>query len=92
MYVLTRQLHDSGILSLKNQRPKYQITHPSGKIAETANVRLRLHYSVQPWVGLLTWNQYNRDFGLWKTLSGGVSASRTLPPVKKSDDKKKKSS
>ncbi|PSR80588.1 signal peptidase subunit-domain-containing protein [Coniella lustricola] len=81
-----------GILSLKNQRPKYQITHPSGKIAETNNVRLRLHYNVQPWVGFLTWNQYSRDFGLWKTLSGGVSASRTLPPVKKADDKKKSAS
>ncbi|EFX02883.1 microsomal signal peptidase subunit [Grosmannia clavigera kw1407] len=50
-----------GIIHLKNQKPKYQITHPSGKIAETEKVRLRLHYNVQPWVGMLSWNQEASD-------------------------------
>jgi hypothetical protein len=70
------------ILSLKNQRPKYQITCPSGKIAETDDVKLKLHYNVQPWVGILTWNQ-NRKIGLWQALKGGVSKPFNLPAVKK---------
>ncbi|CAN8095853.1 unnamed protein product [Discula destructiva] len=80
-----------GKLSIKNQRPKYQITHPSGKIAETDNVQLRLNYNVQPWVGALTWNQYN-DVGHWKAVDGGLSKAFSLPAVKKKDDDKKKSS
>lgn len=75
---------DSGKLSIKNQRPKYQITHPSGKIAQTDDVQLRLHYNVQPWVGVLTWNQ-NRDLGLWKAIKGGVSEVFELPAIKKKE-------
>lgn len=79
-----------GKISLKNQRPKYQITHPSGKIAETDDVTLRLHYNVQPWVGVLTWNQ-GRDYGLWKALRGGASRVFSLPATKaKTDDAQKK--
>lgn len=74
----------SGKLSIKNQRPKYQITHPSGKIAQTDDVQLRLHYNVQPWVGALTWNQ-DRDFGLWKAIKGGVSKTFELPAIKKKE-------
>lgn len=74
----------SGKLSIKNQRPKYQITHPSGKIAETDDVQLRLHYNVQPWVGVLTWNQ-NQDLGLWKAIKGGVSKAFELPAIKKKE-------
>ncbi|KAJ4423802.1 hypothetical protein N0V82_001541 [Gnomoniopsis sp. IMI 355080] len=80
-----------GKLSIKNQRPKYQITHPSGKIGETDNVQLRLHYNVQPWVGALTWNQ-NSDYGHWKAVDGGASKVFNLPAVKKKDEEKKKSS
>ncbi|KAK0635197.1 signal peptidase subunit-domain-containing protein [Bombardia bombarda] len=76
-----------GKLSIKNQRPKYQITHPSGKIAETDNVVLKLHYNVQPWVGLLTWNQ-DVDIGLWKQLKGGLSKKFSLPAIKKKADAK----
>ncbi|KAH9910077.1 signal peptidase 22 kDa subunit [Xylariomycetidae sp. FL2044] len=78
-----------GILSLKNQKPKYQITHPTGKIAETDDVTLHVHYNVQPWVGMLTWNQ-DADYGLWKKLSGGISKKLQLPPIKKKDEDKKK--
>ncbi|KAI5461342.1 signal peptidase subunit-domain-containing protein [Mariannaea sp. PMI_226] len=70
-----------GLLKLRNQKPKYQITHPSSKIAETKDVVLKLHYNVQPWVGLLTWNQ-DRDIGLWKKLAGGVSENFSLPSLK----------
>lgn len=76
-----------GRLVLKNQKPKYQITHPSGRIANAEGVRLRLHYNVQPWVGFLTWNQ-DRDLGRWRALDGH-SAPFDLPPVKKKDEAKK---
>ncbi|ROW06236.1 hypothetical protein VMCG_04676 [Cytospora schulzeri] len=78
-----------GKLSIKNQRPKYQITHPSSKIGETDNVQLKLHYNVQPWVGALTWNQ-DRDYGRWKALKGGVSKLFSLPAVKKKGEEKNK--
>ncbi|KAK8066434.1 hypothetical protein PG997_013181 [Apiospora hydei] len=78
-----------GLLSLKNQRPKYQITHPTGRIAETSDVRLRVHYNVQPWVGFLTWSQTERDFGRWLRVKDGVSRAFTLPAVKKKDEGKK---
>lgn len=78
----------SGKLSLKNQRPKYQITHPSGKLAEQDDVVLRLHYNVQPWVGLLTWNQ---DVSIWKweTLKNNLSKKFSLPAIKKKKEEKK---
>lgn len=78
-----------GLLKLRNQKPKYQITHPSGRIAEKEDVTLKLHYNVQPWVGLLTWNQ-GQDIGPWKKLAGGISKTFNLPALKKKDEKKKK--
>ncbi|EMR61666.1 hypothetical protein MGN70_002661 [Eutypa lata] len=77
-----------GILSLKNQKPKYQITHPTGKIAETDEVTLKVHYNVQPWVGILTWNQ-DRDIWRWEKLSKGISELFSLPALKKKDEGKK---
>ena len=88
-----------GLLSLKNQKPKYQITHPSGRVAETADdVVLRLHYNVQPWVGALTWDHYADPapaaYGLWRAVDGGASEPFPLPPLKqkKKDDDGKKGS
>ncbi|OLN82146.1 Microsomal signal peptidase subunit 3 [Colletotrichum chlorophyti] len=75
-----------GILKIKNQKPKYQITHPSGKVAETDKVVLKLHYNVQPWVGLLTWNQ-NQDISSWKKLKGGVSKVFKFPALKVKEKK-----
>ncbi len=63
---------DRGKLELKNQKAKYQITSPTGKVAETDNVVLKLHYNVQPWVGILTWTP-QVEFGTWKKVKGGVS-------------------
>ncbi|KOS19689.1 Signal peptidase complex subunit SPC3 [Escovopsis weberi] len=77
-----------GILKLRNQKPKYQITHPSGKIADTQDVTLNLHYNVQPWVGLLSWN-LKADVFRWKALGGGVSELFSLPSIKAKDAKKK---
>lgn len=44
-----------GLLRLQGQRPKYQITDPSGRLAERSNVTLELNWNIQPWVGTLTW-------------------------------------
>lgn len=74
----------SGILKLKNQKPKYQITHPNGKIAEAGEVTLKLHYNVQPWVGALTWDLKKR-FAQWAAIEGGESKTFALPAIKKKD-------
>ncbi|KYK61481.1 Signal peptidase subunit family protein [Drechmeria coniospora] len=77
-----------GLLKLKNQKPKYQITHPSGKLANAQDVTLKLHYNIQPWVGLLTWDM-DMDIGLWKTMAGGLSEPFTLPAIKTKSTGKK---
>ncbi|KAK2591355.1 Signal peptidase complex subunit [Conoideocrella luteorostrata] len=74
-----------GLLKLKNQRPKYQITHPSGKIAKVDNVSLKLNYNVQPWVGLLTWNM-DDTLGYWNPIDGGVSEKFEFPAIKVKKD------
>ncbi|KAI9667054.1 MAG: hypothetical protein M1831_001231 [Alyxoria varia] len=47
--------HVPGILKLDSQAPKYQITDPSGMLADRANATLELGWNIQPWVGMLTW-------------------------------------
>ncbi|KAI1363589.1 signal peptidase subunit [Xylaria arbuscula] len=69
-----------GKLSLKNQRPKYYITHPAGKLANTEDVTLRVHYNVQPWVGALTWNQ-DVDLARWKKMASGISKVFQFPAI-----------
>lgn len=73
-----------GILKLKNQKPKYQITSPTGKLAETDDVKLYVHYNVQPWVGVLTWTP-KMNLGSWKMMKGGVSKVFRLPGLKKKE-------
>src|ERR1700742_4237580 len=46
-----------GVISLKNQKPKYQITDPSGVISERGNATLQVSWNVQPWVGALIWDK-----------------------------------
>lgn len=77
-----------GKLSLQNQKAKYQITSPTGKLAETEGVVLKVHYNVQPWVGVLTWTP-QLEFGGWKKIKGGVSTVFRLPALKKKDEDKK---
>ncbi|KAF2841291.1 signal peptidase 22 kDa subunit [Patellaria atrata CBS 101060] len=71
----------TGELHLKNQKPKYQITDHTGKIAERGNATLELRWNVQPYVGVLTWTNWN-DFGRWKGLKGGRSKSFEFPALK----------
>ena len=73
-----------GILKLKSQRPKYQITDSTGQIAERANCTLELNWNVQPWVGALTWTN-RRSYGVWNGLKGGLSKSFNFPSLKKKE-------
>nr|POE87511.1 signal peptidase complex subunit spc3 [Quercus suber] len=59
-----------GIVRLDAQKPKYQITDITGKIAERPDAVLTLHWNVQPWVGALVWDN-RQTVGLWKGLDGG---------------------
>ncbi|PMD17065.1 signal peptidase subunit [Hyaloscypha hepaticicola] len=77
-----------GKIELKNQKAKYQITAPTGKVAETDNVVLKMHYNVQPWVGILTWTP-QVEFGRWKKVKGGVSKVFKLPALKVKKEEKK---
>lgn len=72
------------VLSLKNQKSKYQISDISGKIAERENVTLTVGWNVQPWVGLLWWSPGSGDM-LPKT-GGMVGRSKAfnLPALKSS--------
>jgi len=80
-------LNRRGKIELKNQKAKYQITAPSGKLAETEGVVLKVHYNVQPWVGVLTWTP-QIEFGSWKKIKGGLSKVFRLPALKKKDESK----
>ncbi len=69
-----------GILSLPKQRPKYQITDVTGKVAERANCTLELGWNVQPWVGVLTWRNWD-TIGVWKGLEGGRTPAFDFPSL-----------
>ncbi|PGH04258.1 hypothetical protein GX51_03603 [Blastomyces parvus] len=49
-----------GLLRLRNQKPKYQITDISGRMAERENVQLVVAWNVQPWVGALMWSPHSK--------------------------------
>jgi signal peptidase complex subunit 3 len=70
-----------GKIELKNQKPKYSISAPGGKLALTNDVVLKVHYNVQPWVGVLTWTPQVEFLG-WKKMRGGVSKVFSLPALK----------
>ena len=74
---------ETGILRLKNSRPKYQITDVSGIISERQNVTLEIGWNVQPWVGALTWTMGDgQRFWKWKGVKGGRSPGFNMPALK----------
>ncbi|CAG7964059.1 unnamed protein product [Penicillium nalgiovense] len=44
-----------GVLRLRGQKGKYQISDITGRLAERQNVTLHVGWNVQPWVGALMW-------------------------------------
>ncbi|EMC94239.1 hypothetical protein BAUCODRAFT_124956 [Baudoinia panamericana UAMH 10762] len=75
-----------GVIKLEKGMPKYQITDVTGKIAERQNATLTLHWNVQPWVGLLVWDN-RRTYGRWQGLKGG-DASFDFPSLQGTQVKK----
>ena len=49
---------------------------------------LKVHYNVQPWVGILTWTP-QVEFGRWKKVKGDVSKVFKLPALKVKKEEKK---
>lgn len=80
----TKAVAQPGILRLKNQKPKYQITDPSGLLAERRNATLEVNWNVQPWVGALTWDKgyLGSRVGKWAAGSSGRSKTFDFPPLK----------
>ncbi len=66
----TKDIVKPGLLMLKNQKPKYQITDPSGVISSRPNATLTVSWNVQPWVGPLLW-----DRGMLEGKNGGPGAT-----------------
>lgn len=83
----TNEVTNRGKIELRNQKPKYQITAPNGKVAEVQDVVLKVHFNVNPWVGALSWTP-RANSGLWKSVEGGVSKVFNFPALKKKDEKK----
>ena len=42
---------------------------------------MKVHYNVQPWVGVLTWTP-QMNLGWWKRMEGGVSKKFRFPALK----------
>jgi hypothetical protein len=80
----TKELVKPGVLSLKNQKPKYQITDPSGIMSERSNATLTVGWNVQPWVGALVWDQsiLGNRIGSWDKGKVGRSKPFNFPPLK----------
>ncbi|KIW99316.1 uncharacterized protein Z519_00979 [Cladophialophora bantiana CBS 173.52] len=80
----TKDLVKPGVISLKNQKPKYQITDPSGVISERGNVTLQVSWNVQPWVGALVWDKgyLGGRVGKWEPGNVGRSETFEFPPLK----------
>jgi signal peptidase complex subunit 3 len=71
-----------GELHLATQRPKYQITDIGGKLQNRTDVVLQVGWNVQPWVGALTWTNWE-TVGVWKGFVGGQSEAFVFPEIGK---------
>ena len=80
----TTALVKPGVVTLKNQKPKYQITDPSGILSERGNATLQVSWNVQPWVGALIWDKgfLGNRLGEWEAGSVGRSEDFEFPPLK----------
>lgn len=70
-----------GILRLRGQKAKYQISDVTGRLAERQNVTLSVGWNVQPWVGALWWGP---GTGAVPRTEGTMirSAAFDFPPLK----------
>lgn len=52
----------------------------TGKLQNRTDVILELGWNIQPWVGALTWTNW-QTLGSWKALEGGRSESFEFPAI-----------
>lgn len=80
----TKDLVKPGVISLKNIKPKYQITDPSGVLSERGNATLQVSWNVQPWVGALIWDKglLGNRVAKWDARKSGTSKVFEFPPLK----------
>lgn len=80
----TKALDKPGVITLKNQKPKYQITDPSGVLSNKKNATLQVSWNVQPWVGALAWDKgfFGSRVGTWEAGKEGRSTAFDFPPLK----------
>jgi signal peptidase complex subunit 3 len=80
----TKALVKPGLITLKNQKPKYQITDPSGVLSERGNATLQVSWNVQPWCGALVWDKgfLGGRVGAWEAGSNGRSEVFEFPALK----------
>ncbi|KEF51514.1 uncharacterized protein A1O9_12431 [Exophiala aquamarina CBS 119918] len=73
-----------GVISLKNQKPKYQVTDPSGLLSERGNATLQVSWNLQPWVGALVWDKgaLGNRLGKWGAGRVGRSEVFEFPALK----------
>ena len=76
---------ERGVIKLRNQKAKYQITDMIGNIAHKTNATLELSWNVQPWVGALTWTTH-KPWGNWHALRGSKSKKFDFPDLKVKKD------
>jgi Signal peptidase subunit len=81
---VSTELTKPGVISLKNQKPKYAITDPSGVLSEKFNATLQVSWNVQPWVGALIWDKgyLGQRVASWQPGEVGRSDSFDFPPLK----------
>lgn len=80
----TKDLVKPGVISLKNVKPKYQITDPSGVLSERGNATLQVSWNVQPWVGALVWDKgiLGNRVAKWEAGKPGRSEVFEFPALK----------
>ncbi|KAL4864202.1 hypothetical protein BDV12DRAFT_176569 [Aspergillus spectabilis] len=75
-----------GLIRLRDQKSKYQISDITGTMAERTNVTLAVGWNVQPWVGALWWAP---GTGAVPRTEGGIGVTKAfdLPALKGSKPK-----
>ncbi|KIV92361.1 hypothetical protein PV10_06808 [Exophiala mesophila] len=80
----SKEIVKPGVIALKNVKPKYQITDPSGVLSERGNATLQVSWNVQPWVGALVWDKgiLGNRVAKWEVGKQGQSGVFEFPALK----------
>ncbi|PLN77673.1 putative microsomal signal peptidase subunit [Aspergillus taichungensis] len=73
---------EPGVLRLRGQKSKYQLSDITGRLAERKNVTLNVGWNVQPWVGALWWSPRS-GAAVQRTLGEAAQSEPfDFPPLK----------